>query len=193
MDAKNLIARLSKIRIIRFRFFNLKLWGNLRRGLYREFSTDDIITLIQEFHKLSTSTSIYATTQPCNNASTQSGSNYTILSRLCEVYYTYEGNDKLQKKIINEVEEIINELRNDNDAHAEFEDILNHQNENIMMRFRREHPSLKEKDYRLYSYLVARLSATTISVLLGKEKSVVYNRISRLKKQIKEDFLPFVN
>ena len=91
MDAKNLIERLSKIRIIRLRFFNLKLWGNLRRGLYREFSTNDIITLIQEFHKLSTPTSTDATTQPCNKTYIKSGSNYTILTRLCELYYTYEG------------------------------------------------------------------------------------------------------
>jgi transposase len=57
-----------------------------------------------------------------------------------------------------------------------------------MRRFRTAHPSLKEKDFRLYAYLTAGLSATTIAVLLGKEKSVVYNRISRLKKSINDEF-----
>ena len=88
-----------------------------------------------------------------------------------------------------EVQEIINELRNDDDAQAEFERVINLQHDNVMQRFRAEYPTLKAKDYQLYSYLVAGLSATTIAVLLGKEKSVVYNRISRLKKSIKKEFL----
>ena len=87
-----------------------------------------------------------------------------------------------------EVQEIIEELRNDDAAQAEFERVLNLQHNNVMQRFRAEHPTLKEKDYRLYAFLAAGLSATTIAVLLGKEKSVVYNRISRLKKVVKEDF-----
>jgi hypothetical protein len=95
---------------------------------------------------------------------------------------------QLQKKIIAEVEDIINELRYDDEANAEFEALLNSRQNNIMCRFRNEHPTLKEKDYRLYSYLTAGLSATTIAVLFGKDKSVVYNRISRLKKVIKEEF-----
>lgn len=186
MDAKKFIDWLRSSNIVRLRFFNIKLWGNLRYGLYREYTFDDMLSLIKDFKQLSTPTST-ATPQP-EEHSFRSGSNYAILSRLCEQYYVYEGSDKLQKKIIAEVQEIINELRNDDEAQAEFERVLNLQHDNVMLRFRAEHPALKEKDYRLYAYLAAGLSATTIAVLLGKEKSVVYNRISRLKKVVKEEF-----
>ena len=55
-----------------------------------------------------------------------------------------------------------------------------------MKDFRAAYPSLKEKDYHLYAYLVAGFSATTIAVLLKKEKSVIYNRTSRLKRTIRD-------
>ena len=186
MDAKKFIDWLRTSNIIRLRFFNLKLWGNLRWGLYHEFSIDDFETLIQEFLKIATpppATTNETAAQPEKLFKT--GSNYAILTRLCEQYYVYEGSDKLQKKIIAEVKDIIEELRNDEEAQAEFERVLDLQQDHVMQRFRAQNPSLKEKDYRLYSYLAAGLSATTIAVLLGKDKSVVYNRISRLKKVIK--------
>ena len=186
MDAKKFIDWLRTSNIIRLRFFNLKLWGNLRWGLYHEFSIDDFETLIREFLKIATpppATTNETTPQPEKLFKT--GSNYAILTRLCEQYYVYEGSDKLQKKIIAEVKDIIEELRNDEEAQAEFERVLDLQQGHVMQRFRAQNPTLKEKDYRLYSYLAAGLSATTIAVLLGKDKSVVYNRISRLKKIIK--------
>ncbi|MBO7317491.1 MAG: hypothetical protein J6U43_02080 [Bacteroidales bacterium] len=188
MDAKKFIDWLCSSNIIRLRLFNIKLWGNLRYGLYREYTLDDMRSFVKDFKQISTPSST-ATAQQEEHPF-KSGSNYAILSRLCEQYYVYEGSDKLQKKVLAEVEGIIKELRNDNDAQAEFERVLNLQHNNVMQRFRAEHSTLKENDYRLYAYLVAGLSATTIAVLLGKEKSVVYNRISRLKKQINEEFLP---
>ncbi|MBR5843075.1 MAG: hypothetical protein IKY75_00635 [Bacteroidaceae bacterium] len=187
MDAKRIIDWLLSSNIIRIRFFNFKLWGNLRRGIYWEFTAEDIATFMQEILKISTPTvplNDTATPQPARELF-KTGSNYAILARLCEQYYVYEGSDKLQKKIIAEVKDIIEELRNDSEAQAEFERVLDLQQNNVMQCFRAEHPTLKEKDYRLYSYLAAGLSATTIAVLLGKDKSVVYNRISRLKKVIK--------
>ena len=193
MDAKNFIDLLRRYTFARLRFVNFKLWGNQRTGLYREFSADDIIGLIKDFKLLSTPQN--GSTSTDNNATPspekelfRAGSNYAILTRLCYQYYIYEGSDRLQQKIIAEVEEIINELRNDADAHAEFEARLNSQHNDIMRRFRTAHHSLREKDFRLYAYLTAGLSATTIAVLLGKEKSVVYNRISRLKKSINDEF-----
>lgn len=188
MEAKKFFNLVRKFTFVRLRCVNIKLWGDKRVGFFREYSADEFATLIKDFKQLSTHTDNNDATQPIAKELFRTGSNYAILSRLCEQYYIYEGSDKLQKKIIAEVEEIINELRYDDEANAEFEALLNSRQNNIMCRFRREHPTLKEKDYRLYSYLTAGLSATTIAVLLGKDKSVVYNRISRLKKIIKEEF-----
>lgn len=188
MKVEKILNVVRKFTFIRLRCFNIKLWGDKRIGLFREFSADEVVTLIKDFKQLSAHNESNTPTPNIEKELFRAGSNYAILSRLCEQYYIYEGSDKLQKKIISEVEEIINELRYDDEANAEFEALLNSRQNNIMCRFRNEHPTLKEKDYRLYSYLAAGLSATTIAVLLGKDKSVVYNRISRLKKVIKEEF-----
>ena len=47
-------------------------------------------------------------------------------------------------------------------------------------------PELKEEEIKLYCYIQAGFTPTMISVLLQKDKSVVYNRVSRLKAKIKE-------
>lgn len=189
MNAKDLLKELRKFTFARIRFFNVKLFGNIRWGAYREFSADDIITLIGDFGKRQSGEC--ATDAPEGEVVPpmlfKSGGNYAILSRLCEQYYVYEDSPNLQKKIVGEVMDIIDELRNDDEAQREFESVLDANCDGVMSRFRRDFPALKEKDYKLYSYLTAGLSATTIAVLLGIEKSAVYNRISRLKRFIKEN------
>lgn len=186
MSTKKLIDSLRRLSFARLRIINFKLWGDRRWGYYREFTADEIAAFIKDFKQISAPDN--DTPPSTGKMSFRTGSNYAILTRLCEQYYIYEGSDRLQKKIIAEVEEIIDELRHDDSAHAEFEALLNCQQNDIMRRFRAAHPALKEKDFRLYAYLAAGLSATTIAVLLGKEKSVVYNRISRLKKSIGDEF-----
>ena len=99
MDAKKFIEWLRSSNIIRLRLFNLKLWGNLRYGLYREYTFDDMLSLVKDFKQLSSPSPSTATPQH-EEGLFKSGSNYAILSRLCEQYYVYEGSDKLQKKII---------------------------------------------------------------------------------------------
>lgn len=54
-----------------------------------------------------------------------------ILERLCEQYYVYEDTDKFQKKIIQEVREIIEELRTDSKAQKELEDWLNKNQDDV--------------------------------------------------------------
>lgn len=191
MKTNRFMNWLRQLNVGRLRLVNIKLWGNHRWGLYREVPTEAVPELIREFNRLTTSSD----EQPVSpqQESSRAGSNYAILTRLCEQYYVYEGSEKLQQRVIAEVKEIVRELRNDDEAHAEFEAQLNARHNNLLARFRAEHPSFKEKDYRLYAYLVAGLSATTISVLLDKEKSVVYNRISRLKKGIEAEWLKVLN
>ena len=53
-----------------------------------------------------------------------------------------------------------------------------------MTRLRAEFPSWREEDFLLFSFVAAGFSSTTISSLTGKEKSVVYNRVWRLKGRI---------
>ena len=188
MKTKKLLSTLSKWTWARLRVVNIKLAGNLRWGLYREYDVNDIPTLIKEFAHFTQEdkSDLLDNNSTIKTASFRAGSNYAILARLCEQYYIYEGSDKFKKKIFDEVDEIIEELRNDESAAQEFETTLNALHNNIMQDFREAYPSFKEKDYQLYAYLVAGFTATTIAVLSNKEKSVIYNRISRLKRSIQD-------
>ena len=108
-----------------------------------------------------------------------------MLERLCEQYYVYEGTDKFQKKIIQEVIEIVDELRNDPVTQKELEQWLNQTQDDVLARLRISHPELKEEEIKLFCYIQAGLTPTMMSVLLRKDKSVVYNRVSKLKAKIK--------
>ena len=135
MDIKHLTSNfrneLKDMNIFRLRLFNIKLFGDIRKGFYKEFSAKEISEFISDFRDF------------CNKNRDNSDSvekkpefiestNFKILERLCEQYYVYENTDKFQKKIIQEG-----------------------------------------------------FTPTMMSVLLKKDKSVVYNRVSRLKAKIK--------
>ena len=77
-------------------------------------------------------------------------------------------------------------LRHDGKALQALEDWLNASQDGIVAKVREKHPELTEQDIRLFCYLSAGFTPTMISVLLGKDKSVVYNRTSRLKAKLKE-------
>ncbi len=190
MKAKELFTALSKWSWARFRSINIKLIGNKRWGFYKEVSIDEALKVIEELgksHTLTPPETIENAAVSSSQPTFRAGSNFAILSRLCEQYYVYEGSDRFKKKIIDEVAEIIEELRCDATATHELEAMLDALHNNLMQDFRRAYPSFQEKDYQLYAYLAAHFSSTTIAVLLGKEKSVIYNRISRLKRSIKEN------
>ena len=98
----------------------------------------------------------------------------------------YENTDKYQLKIIQEVKEIVNEFRNDQQTQKDLEQWLNATQNNAVGKIRLSHPELKEEEIKLFCYIQAGFTPTMMSVLLQKDKSVVYNRVSRLKAKIKE-------
>ena len=181
---ENLKKGLKDMNIFRLRLFNIKLFGDIRKGFYKEFSAKEISEFISDFRNF------------CNRNGDNSNSvenkpkfiestNFKILERLCEQYYVYEDTDKFQKKIIQEVIEIVDELRNDPVTQKELEQWLNQTHENVVARLRISHPELKEEEIKLFCYIQAGFTPTMMSVLLRKDKSVVYNRVSRLKAKIK--------
>ena len=80
--------------------------------------------------------------------------------------------------------EIIDELRNDPEAQQELEQWLDLTQDNVVAKLRKSHPELKEEEVKLFCYIQAGFTPTMMSVLLRKDKSVVYNRVSRLKAKI---------
>ena len=122
-----------------------------------------------------------------------------ILEKLCEQYYIYEGTDNLQGKVLKEVKNVIDGLRDDPKVFKGLEKMLDNNFNGLASRIREQVPKLKPDDYRLFVFAACGFSSTTISTILGKEKSVIYNRIWRLKGKIssseaqdKADFLDFI-
>lgn len=172
--------------IFRFRFFNIRLFGNCRSGLFKEISAQEIIGFISDFRDFCNRKNRTVSTQSDSRASLSQNSSFKILERLCEQYYVYEDTDKFQKKIIQEVREIIEELRTDSKAQKELEQWLNLNQGDVVAELRASHPELKEAEIKLFCYIQAGFTPTMMSVLLRKDKSVVYNRVSRLKAKTKE-------
>lgn len=113
-----------------------------------------------------------------------------VLERLCEQYYVYEGTDNLQPKILKEVKSIVTGLRSDSKTHRSLEEVLNANMDNVMSRLRSAYPSWKEDDFLLFAFTAAGFSSTTISALMEKDKSIVYNRVWRLKGRISSSDAP---
>lgn len=188
MDIKHLTSNLRKefkeMNIFRLRLFNIKLFGDIRKGFYKELSAEEISEFISDFRDFCNRKGEISEGVESKPALTEN-SNFKILERLCEQYYVYEDTDKFQKKIIQEVQEIVDELRNDPHAQKELEQWLNGTQNDVVARLRISHPDLKEEEIKLFCYIQAGFTTTMMSVLLRKDKSVVYNRVSRLKGKIK--------
>ncbi len=178
MDIKNL-------NIFRGRLVNLKLFGKLRVGLYKEVSVQELLGFVAEFRE-------FCAQKRKEGPASDTGSeqivppidNFRILQRLCEQYYVYEDTDRFQQKVLREVKEIIEEIRTDAKVQKEFEAWLDKTQDGVVSKLRKEHPELKEQDIKLFCYLKAGFTPTMISVFLSKDKSVVYNRVSRLKAKL---------
>ncbi|MDY6278193.1 MAG: hypothetical protein SPL35_07250 [Bacteroidales bacterium] len=112
---------------------------------------------------------------------------FSVLERLCEQYYIYEGTDNLQPKLLKEAKSVIEDLRSDS---GQLEKTLDVQKNNLVARFRAQFPKVKEEDVRLFTFLAAGFNSTTISTLMGKDKQNIYNKIWRLKTRISDSGVP---
>ena len=122
--------------------------------------------------------------EPVEPVEPPKGPGFDVLERLCEQYYIYEGTNNLQPRILKEVKSIVEGFRNDKKVQKSLEDILDSSKNGVMTKLRSEFPTWKEDDFLLYSFVSSGFSTTTISALMEKEKSVIYNRVWRLKGRI---------
>ena len=96
----------------------------------------------------------------------------------------FEGTENLKPRILKEVKSIVEGLRSDKKVRKSLEDMLDGTKDGVMTKLRTAFPSWKEEDFQLYAFTAAGFSSTTISALMEKEKSVIYNRVWRLKGRI---------
>lgn len=181
---ENFKKELKDMNIFRLHLFNIRLFGDIRKGFYKEISVDEITEFIRDFRDFCNRNNEVHESSDDKPEMTEN-SNFKILERLCEQYYVYEDTDRFQKKIIQEVREIIDEMRNDPGVLKELEQWLNLTQDDVVARLRSSHPELKEEEIRLFCYIQAGFTPTMMSVLLQKDKTVVYNRVSRLKAKIR--------
>ncbi|MBR5432469.1 MAG: hypothetical protein IK119_08865 [Bacteroidales bacterium] len=112
---------------------------------------------------------------------------FSVLERLCEQYYIYEGTDNLQPKLLKEAKAVIEDLRSDA---GQLEKTLDGQKNGLISKFRAQLPKVREEEVRLFCFLAAGFNSTTISTLMEKDKQNIYNKIWRLKTRISESDAP---
>ena len=159
-----------------------------RRLAEERAETDRIMSIAED---------LQARLQKAGSSKILEKSGFSVLERLCEQFYIYEGTENLQTKVLKEAKSVIDGLRTDSKG---LEDLLNAEHDGVMTAFRAQFPKLKEDDLRLFAYVAAGFSSTTISTLMERDKQYVYNRIWRLKGRIaaseapdKDRFLEYFN
>ena len=110
---------------------------------------------------------------------------FAHIEQICSSYYECHGTSRELQRIYSEAISSIDELRTDSATLKKLEDYINTYKDKAVARFKASFPDARPADVSLFMYIVAGFTARTISVLLGEELPVVYNRKSRLKAKIR--------
>ena len=113
-------------------------------------------------------------------------SRFETIGALCEQYAQSQDLVNAEKSIYRKVVSLVDEFTDDYTNREKFEAMLDEDLDNIMSDLRTEMPSLKDKDYMIFSLLLIGFDVTTISNLLNISANTVYIRKSRMKAQILE-------
>ncbi len=95
-----------------------------------------------------------------------------------------DGSDSALQRVYLEIEHKVKTLRDDKNAHIKFEELLNQESDNIMIRFRKDFPSLADNEYLLASYIFAGFDNASLAMILGKSASNTRVLKRRLKNKI---------
>ena len=117
-------------------------------------------------------------------------SRFETIGALCEQYAQSHDLVNAEKSIYRKVVSLVDEFTEDYTNREKFEAMLDEDLDNIMSDLRTEMPSLKDKDYMIFSLLLIGFDVTTISNLLNITANTVYIRKSRMKAQILEQNPP---
>lgn len=111
-------------------------------------------------------------------------SKFETIGALCEQYVHSHYLVNAEKSIYRKVVSLVDDFTEDYTNREKFEAMLDADLDNIMSNLRLEMPSLKEKDYVIFSFLVIGFDVTTISNLLNITANTIYIRKSRIRHQI---------
>ena len=117
-------------------------------------------------------------------------SRFETIGALCEQYAQSQDLVNAEKSIYRKVVSLVDEFTDDYTNREKFEAMLDEDLDNIMSDLRTEMPTLKDKDYMIFSLLLIGFDVTTIANLLNITANTVYIRKSRMKAQILEQNPP---
>lgn len=127
-------------------------------------------------------------------------SKYEIFDELCLLVYESNNITTVRKRISDAVTSLIKQIQSDSSIIKSMEKLIDKHYSNLMTDLRTDLPDLPDAYYKLFLFSVLGFSATTISMLLEREKtSQVYNMRRHLKDKIKSleeykkaKYLPFL-
>lgn len=108
---------------------------------------------------------------------------FGTLDTLCEEYYT--GGNLSERRVAKAFEQMVLRYRNDPVFWNAFEQRVNEMHEGVISMMKKELAGFKPDDFRLMTYIVSGMSYFSISVLMGVDKPVLYNRAKRLRDRIR--------
>ena len=163
-------------------FQYLRLRDRRRREAERE-ENERIMAIAEDLRARLADAETAASAASAQKTSMLEKMGFSVLERLCEQYYIYEGTDNLQPKLLKEAKAVIEDLRSDA---GQLEKTLDSQKNGLISKFRAQLPKVREEEVRLFYFLAAGFNSTTISTLMEKDKQNIYNKIWRLKTRISE-------
>jgi hypothetical protein len=96
------------------------------------------------------------------------------------------GKSALPQQLESMVQEILDEISGHKENAGAFEQRLNRDMDNVMLKYRQDFPQHAQNQYRFVSLVFAGFKDPTIAAVLGMKTSAISTRRSRLKKQILE-------
>lgn len=94
-------------------------------------------------------------------------------------------NRKVIENYKEKITQIVLELHQGEKAQKDFEDRINRDLDNIMLKIRTDFPELKESDFRFLSYVIVGFDATTRAILLDETPNNMRVKKARLLKKIR--------
>ena len=112
-------------------------------------------------------------------------------NRFAKIGELYNLNPELSPKYDNNIKQytdyintILKEISGNEEDQEAFEDRINHDLDNIMLKLRQEFPKLKEDSFRFLSYVIVGFKDTTIANITGMSYDSTRVKKSKLRKQI---------
>ena len=109
-----------------------------------------------------------------------------VIGELSKTYFRTKQTREMVRKeeIFRKVEEMISVISENDDRHAEFEELIDSHLDNIITHLKMDLGPMNRLDERFLCYTVAGFDAATIAFILGLSLSNVYTKRSRLKERI---------